>query len=542
MYQTNPRQLTLNILDELAQNDPERLYAELPISPTSYESGFRKVTYRTLANAVNNVAWCLTESLGAAKNFETLAYIGPNDLGHNLLLLGAAKAGYKMLLIVPQYTTEAQVRLMKSVDCNTLLIPAAGSNPATDGIIKQHGDVRQLPIPTVDWLLTNQSRPFPYTKTYEEAKSDPFVVLHTSGSTGFPKPVVWTNEWVSTWVQQRYLELPEGFESLEKFAFGIRLALGTYPAHGFHMFVTILSAFFLDTKSIFPPAGVPLSASTGVEASKYTKVEAIAMGPKQIEELASRPDLIDTLIEQKVESIFFGGACISDTVGNYLASRLKVFNGFGSTETGMWPVMRKAGPWDPMQWKYLCFNPRGGIEFRQEGDEYRGILVNSKDPEEGSPVFHIFPDQKEFDSGDLFTKATEPGKEHLWAVSGRSDDLQVYANAGKLNPVVAEQRIINSMPGVITAALIVGTGLDNTVVLIELAQSATASKGEVLEHLEPVITEINKMVPVYAKLDSRRVVFLDAENPMSRTAKGNVQRKKTVGNYWIQIQQVHNQI
>lgn len=40
------------------------------------------------------------------------------------------------------------------------------------------------------WFPTEQVAHFPYDKTFEEAEWEPFVVMHTSGSTGFPKPVV----------------------------------------------------------------------------------------------------------------------------------------------------------------------------------------------------------------------------------------------------------------------------------------------------------------------------------------------------------------
>ena len=93
----DPYRLLSNIVDEYARDEPEKLFAEVPLSPTGYDAGFRKVTFRVLANAVNGVAWWITQTFGESNNkFETLTYIGPNDLAHNLLLLGAVKAGYKV--------------------------------------------------------------------------------------------------------------------------------------------------------------------------------------------------------------------------------------------------------------------------------------------------------------------------------------------------------------------------------------------------------------------------------------------------------------
>ena len=91
------KQLLPNIVDGMAAARPEALYAEIPSSYTSYDQGYRKITYRELANAVNGIAWLLTKELGRGQDFETLAYVGPNDLSYPIIILGAVKAGYKVV-------------------------------------------------------------------------------------------------------------------------------------------------------------------------------------------------------------------------------------------------------------------------------------------------------------------------------------------------------------------------------------------------------------------------------------------------------------
>lgn len=57
------------------------------------------------------------------------------------------------------------------------------------------------------WFPEKEVPHFPYDKTYEEAEWDPLVVLHTSGSTGLPKPVVARVGMMS--IGDAYRELPE---------------------------------------------------------------------------------------------------------------------------------------------------------------------------------------------------------------------------------------------------------------------------------------------------------------------------------------------
>ena len=53
METSNPAKwLIPNLLDRRAETEPDRLYAEYPNSPWTYDEGFRGITYGELANAV----------------------------------------------------------------------------------------------------------------------------------------------------------------------------------------------------------------------------------------------------------------------------------------------------------------------------------------------------------------------------------------------------------------------------------------------------------------------------------------------------------
>lgn len=91
-------ELTPNIVDHLANVTPTSPYALYPRSPTTYEEGYQTVTYKDFANAINALTWWLHETLGPSTNSEVLAYIGPNDIRYNALLIGAMKTGYVVYL------------------------------------------------------------------------------------------------------------------------------------------------------------------------------------------------------------------------------------------------------------------------------------------------------------------------------------------------------------------------------------------------------------------------------------------------------------
>ena len=96
--------LVPHLVDQRARLTPEATFAEYPVSPSSYSEGFRKISYRDFANAVNGAAQWLTQILGPGKDLDTLAYMGPNDIRYPALILGAVKAGYKVLVHLSHMT------------------------------------------------------------------------------------------------------------------------------------------------------------------------------------------------------------------------------------------------------------------------------------------------------------------------------------------------------------------------------------------------------------------------------------------------------
>lgn len=97
-HPNNSDKLIPHIIDELAQTHPEKLYGETPISPETYEHGYRKITYRDLANAINGMTHWIEKTLGLGSAFGTLVYLGPHDVRYVILLVAAVKAGYKASL------------------------------------------------------------------------------------------------------------------------------------------------------------------------------------------------------------------------------------------------------------------------------------------------------------------------------------------------------------------------------------------------------------------------------------------------------------
>lgn len=70
------RRLVPVIVDGMARNDPERAVYSIPLSQ-DLSDGFRDISARVFANAVNRTAWWLEAKLGKGSSFQSVGYIGP---------------------------------------------------------------------------------------------------------------------------------------------------------------------------------------------------------------------------------------------------------------------------------------------------------------------------------------------------------------------------------------------------------------------------------------------------------------------------------
>lgn len=190
---TTPRygkRLIVNIVDERAHSEPDREWASVPNS-SNPKDGWKKITYKQTANAVNRVAHKLVESTGLPEKgeFPTVAYIGPNDVRYLIFTLGAVKAGYQALFISPRNSQEGQLNLFELTNCHAIWFDAAYKDMVQSWMQERDMHAR-MTFPIAAWFAEEPVEPYPYQKTFEEAEWDPLLVLHTSGSTGFPKPIV----------------------------------------------------------------------------------------------------------------------------------------------------------------------------------------------------------------------------------------------------------------------------------------------------------------------------------------------------------------
>lgn len=301
------KRLLVNIIDDRAETEPNREWVSIPNS-SDPKDGWKKITYKQAANAINRVAHKLINSTGRPNKdeFPTVAYIGPSDVRYLVFALGAVKAGYQALFISPRNSQEGQLNLFEQTNCHIIWFEGSYKDMVQSWV--QERDMHTfMTFPVAAWFPEEQIEPYPYNKTFEEAEWDPLVVLHTSGSTGFPKPVV---------VRQGMLAIGDGYHNLgewkgrkiwlDEMSRRSKRMLNPMPLyHAAALYIAFLMVHYWDVPASLGIADRPLSADMAIESMKYAEVDSAVLPPAILEELSHTQESTDIL--KRMSYVAFGG-------------------------------------------------------------------------------------------------------------------------------------------------------------------------------------------------------------------------------------------
>ena len=154
-------------------------------------------------------------------------------------------------------------------------------------------------------------------------------------------------------------------------------------------------------------------------------------------------------------------------------------------------------------------------------------------------VFQTFPDIDEWSLKDLYSK--HPTKANHWLYQGRDDDIIVFLNGEKLNPVTIEGTL-RAHPQV-SAALVVGAGRMQPAVIIEPSNGtpdAYEEREKLIDQIWPTIVEANKESVAHGHIDRHYIMLATPEKPFFKAAKGSIQRPLTVNLYKEEIDQLYD--
>ena len=214
---------------------------------------------------------------------------------------------------------EAHLSLVERAGCSALLLP---KDPLP--IARQILDGMPMEVcraPDLDYFLDEQPvKVVPFQKTFEEVKDEPFCILHTSGSTGIPKPVPIPYGSYGGMDSQLLIPSLGHKPTFLSYAQGKRVFLALPVFHAASLNWTFGIALFAGVTCILPPP-VPLSAELASQVFQYSNADGAIMAPSLVVDCYNNATYCERML-QKLKFIVYGGGMLPAGSGMLSARKL----------------------------------------------------------------------------------------------------------------------------------------------------------------------------------------------------------------------------
>ncbi|KAE9401310.1 putative aminoadipate reductase [Gymnopus androsaceus JB14] len=474
---------------------------------------------------------------GDSQPGEVVAIVANIDaILYSSLIVGIMKVGLVPFPISPRNSPTALLHLLRKSSAHRLLT----THTTLQSVISSLKAEVEITDPT--YALSIEEVPslqdaFPYLgkETAQDAftpirtafspkDSDKGIYLHSSGSTGFPKPILFTHQIIKD--DAALLHIIKLRKEISPLLMGA-LGLPSFHMMGFCLHV-LMPLYGLITTAVFPPtvtspdalpiAGTPENV---LESAKLVKPTCMVTIPTFLHTWSQSDDAIDFL--RTLRYLGYGGGPLQPRIADILISQ-------GVTRL------------DVETWQYFEFMEGTNIRWVPQGDgTFEAQFL-------ASATHHLavenIPDVPGYATSDLFEK--HPTIPNLWKIVGRVDDVLIHSSGEKTVPAPMEA-IISASP-MLSGAIMFGRQRDQPGILLEPVPAYQFDVNDEFEVSKfrnliwPVVEDANKIAPAFSRIFKELILIVHPEKPLPRVGKGTLARKAALSLYELEINKLYETV
>ncbi|KAI5805795.1 hypothetical protein EDC01DRAFT_700856 [Geopyxis carbonaria] len=481
-------------------------------------NGWTEYSYSEMHKLVDIYATAYNQQLPQRSTSDdpriTIALLGPTNLEYILSFLALQRLGLTCLFLSTRLGDPAYAHLFSKCECSHVIV-APSFQATIDRVAALRPGLQSVPLKGIDSVDLHAAH------TELELRLDPEKenrsagwIIHSSGSTGLPKPV--------GQVQAGSLM---GCRQIPIYSNGYT----TLPL--FHTFglVNLLQSLTQCVKVSFHPATLPQTAANILAGVEATGSRILYCVPYTMKLLSEAPSGIERL-RAATDSIVFGGSSAPDDLGTRLVNAgLHLRNFYGSTECGV--LMSEASR---KLWNYLRVVPAAVpfVQWEQQpgSDDLFELVVRSGWPPK---VYSNRPDGS-YATRDLFQRHADVDNAECYKYVGRLDDTIVLSNGEKANPIPLE--ICARTNALVAECMAFGAERPSLgLIVIAAPAAAEISRDELVDAIWPDIEAGNGKLPNYAKITKESVLVMPVGTEYPRTDKGTAIRVAFVKQFAAEI-------
>lgn len=539
--------LTLpEVFDWHSKNSPNHpLYSYINI-----DGSIRTITWAESVRAVHRAARRMRTELGLSSDSVPDLTAGKPVVGilavldsitYSTLVTGVQYAGFTPFPISPRNSHAAVVHLINKAFVSHIIVEESCRGLLEDAFQSLKSDLTSPSMPTTsvapvfeDLYVSSDSAQGEASVAFETPAWDSnAIIIHSSGSTAFPKPIAWTHG--------RAMQLSTVPWYGERDLTGKRMACHAMPMY--HTMGYLLLAWAASSGLVLnvfrpqSPATKPTIENV-FSASLEAHSDIIFTVPSFVEAWSKNPAYVKTLAE--LDGVMFGGGPLGKQVGDVLVSaNVTLFNLYGSTEAG---VLSSTVPADfNIDWEYFRISDIAKVAFVPNEENKLELVVLSSNLNTPSVFNAVYEDVPAYATSDLFEP--HPTKPGYWKIFGRTDDQIMHSTGEKTNPGPLEH-ILNQDPHV-RASLMFGRGQFQAGVLVDPTSeyrfdpSDEEKLAEFRNLIWPSVEEMNAYAPQHSRVFKEMILVSSPSKPFTFTAKNSVRRQAVIQEYDDEIKAIY---